>query len=175
MRFRHRQGRVFGLGRSKAHELARAGEFPCPVLRIGRSCRITRSHLFSALGIPAGEEDSRPPAGKPEPEGDLMAAGQLADLRMADREIPVTVVIRAVASHTWSRYWAGVVRYLVSLRHAARSAVRSTVPILCVLDPCWPMAVRHTIYLRKLPTRRRPPRSTRAPARSSAWSWPASS
>ena len=31
--------------------------------------------------------------------------------------------------------------------------MRSTVPILCVLDPCWPMAVRHAIYLRKTANR----------------------
>jgi len=34
---------------------------------------------------------------------------------------------------------------------------------------------QQTVYLRKLPPGPRPPRSTRAPTRSSAWWWPASS
>jgi hypothetical protein len=35
--------------------------------------------------------------------------------------------------------------------------------------------IRHAIYLRKLPTGPRSPRSTRAPTRSSASSWPGNS
>jgi hypothetical protein len=44
-------GRAFDIGRTKAHELARSGEFPCRVLRIGSSYRVTRADLFRALGI----------------------------------------------------------------------------------------------------------------------------
>jgi len=44
-----------------------------------------------------------------------------------------------------------------------------------VLDPCWRAATQQTIYLQKLLPGPRSPRSTRAPTRSSAWSWPASS
>lgn len=44
-------GRGFGIGRTKAHELARSGEFPCRVLRIGNQYRVTRSDLLNALGI----------------------------------------------------------------------------------------------------------------------------
>lgn len=43
-------GRAFGIGRTKAHELARAGEFPTPVLRLGNSYRVTRADLLRALG-----------------------------------------------------------------------------------------------------------------------------
>ena len=44
-------GRAFDIGRTKAHELARSGEFPCRVLRIGSSYRVTRADLFRSLGI----------------------------------------------------------------------------------------------------------------------------
>src|SRR5260370_18865603 len=44
-------GRAWGLGRTKSHELARAGEFPCPVLRLGHAYRVTRSDLLRSLGI----------------------------------------------------------------------------------------------------------------------------
>lgn len=49
-------GRAFGVGRTKSHQLARAGEFPVPVLRLGNSYRVTRADLLRALGeSPAGE------------------------------------------------------------------------------------------------------------------------
>jgi hypothetical protein len=44
-------GRAFGLGRTKAHELARAGEFPCRVLRVGVKYRVPRSEILRTLGI----------------------------------------------------------------------------------------------------------------------------
>lgn len=44
-------GRAFGLGRTKSHELARAGEFPCPVRRLGRRYRVTKADLFRELGL----------------------------------------------------------------------------------------------------------------------------
>jgi hypothetical protein len=48
-------GRAFGLGRTKAFNLAKAGEFPCRVLRVGIKYRVPRSAIFEALGIgPAG-------------------------------------------------------------------------------------------------------------------------
>lgn len=46
-------GRAFGLGRTKAFELAQGGEFPCRVLRVGRKYRVPRSAIFEALGIDA--------------------------------------------------------------------------------------------------------------------------
>jgi hypothetical protein len=44
-------GRAFGLGRTKSHELARAGEFPVPVLRLGRSYRVPTAKVLELLGI----------------------------------------------------------------------------------------------------------------------------
>lgn len=41
----------FGISRTTAHELVRAGQFPCKVLRLGKQYRVTRSELFSVLGI----------------------------------------------------------------------------------------------------------------------------
>jgi hypothetical protein len=48
-------GRAFGLGRTKSHELARAGDFPCRVLKVGERYKVPRWELFRALGI----EESR--------------------------------------------------------------------------------------------------------------------
>lgn len=44
-------GRCFGLGRTKAYELARSGEFPIPVLRLGSQWRLMRADIMAALGI----------------------------------------------------------------------------------------------------------------------------
>ena len=45
-------GRAFGLGRTKAYELARAGEFPCPVIRAGATWLVPTAGLLAALGLP---------------------------------------------------------------------------------------------------------------------------
>lgn len=42
-------GRALGLGRSKAHEMARAGEFPVPVLRLGTRWRVPTAELRRLL------------------------------------------------------------------------------------------------------------------------------
>lgn len=44
-------GRAWGLGRTKAHDLARRGEFPCRVMRIGHTYRVTKAELFRSLGL----------------------------------------------------------------------------------------------------------------------------
>jgi hypothetical protein len=44
-------GRAFGLGRTKAFELAKQGEFPCKVLTVGVRYRVPRSDLLAALGV----------------------------------------------------------------------------------------------------------------------------
>jgi excisionase family DNA binding protein len=49
-------GRALGIGRTKTHELARAGDLPVPVLRIGAAYRIRRADLLRYLGI----DDDRP-------------------------------------------------------------------------------------------------------------------
>jgi excisionase family DNA binding protein len=43
--------RALGLGRSTAYELARQGEFPCRVLRVGSSYRVPTADLMRVLGI----------------------------------------------------------------------------------------------------------------------------
>ncbi|WP_262015643.1 helix-turn-helix domain-containing protein [Micromonospora sp. Mcm103] len=43
--------RAFGMGRTKAYDLAKRGDFPCRVLKIGNSYRVTRADLLRALGI----------------------------------------------------------------------------------------------------------------------------
>jgi predicted DNA-binding transcriptional regulator AlpA len=52
-------GATLGLGRSASYELARRGEFPVPVLRIGRRYRVVTQHLLEFLGL-ATAVDSRP-------------------------------------------------------------------------------------------------------------------
>ncbi|EIV91331.1 AlpA family transcriptional regulator [Frankia sp. QA3] len=42
---------LFGIGRTFAYELARAGEFPCPVRRYGRLYRVRTADLLHALGL----------------------------------------------------------------------------------------------------------------------------
>jgi predicted DNA-binding transcriptional regulator AlpA len=44
-------GRCFRLGKSTAYELARSGQFPVPVLPLGRSFRVTRASILAYLGI----------------------------------------------------------------------------------------------------------------------------
>lgn len=52
--------RAFGLGRTKAHELARAGDFPCRVIRAGQRYKVPRSALLAALGYTDPASASRP-------------------------------------------------------------------------------------------------------------------
>lgn len=44
-------GRVLGMGRTTAYEAARRGEFPVPVLRVGRRYRVVTAHLRDLLGL----------------------------------------------------------------------------------------------------------------------------
>lgn len=43
--------RLLGIGRTKAYELARAGRFPCRILRLGTSYRVPTAELLRYLGI----------------------------------------------------------------------------------------------------------------------------
>ena len=54
-------GRAFGIGRTKAFELAKQDKFPCRVLRVGEKYRVPRSALFEALGIEPAAVASRDP------------------------------------------------------------------------------------------------------------------
>jgi hypothetical protein len=42
---------VLRIGRTKAYHLARAGEFPVPVLRTGRRYLVAVAHLLRVLGM----------------------------------------------------------------------------------------------------------------------------
>jgi predicted DNA-binding transcriptional regulator AlpA len=44
-------GRLLGLGRADAYELARRGEFPAPVLRLGRQLGVPTAPLLQAPGL----------------------------------------------------------------------------------------------------------------------------
>lgn len=54
--------RALGLGRSTGYELARRGEFPCRVLRVGGSYRVPTADLLRVLGLDPGEPCPLPPA-----------------------------------------------------------------------------------------------------------------
>jgi excisionase family DNA binding protein len=43
--------RALGLGRSTGYELARRGEFPCRVLRVGSTYRVPTADLLRVLGV----------------------------------------------------------------------------------------------------------------------------
>ena len=44
-------GRLLGIGRTTAYQLARHGQFPVPVLRIGGGYRVPTAPLLALLGI----------------------------------------------------------------------------------------------------------------------------
>ncbi len=44
-------GAVLGIGRSKSYELAKSGEFPVRVLRIGRRYLVPTASILALLGI----------------------------------------------------------------------------------------------------------------------------
>jgi hypothetical protein len=60
-------GRAFGLGRTRAYELARIGQFPCRVIPVGRKFRVPRSALLEALGIEDSAAGPQPAALCPSP------------------------------------------------------------------------------------------------------------
>jgi len=45
--------RALGPSRTYAYELAKRGEFPCKVTKIGTSYRVPAAHLLSLLGLEA--------------------------------------------------------------------------------------------------------------------------
>lgn len=64
--------RVLDLGRTKAYELARRGEFPCAVLRLGTRYRVVTADLFRLLGISDGYGST---GGSGDPSGGAAQAG----------------------------------------------------------------------------------------------------
>ncbi len=59
-------GQALGLGRTKAYELARAGQFPCPVIRAGKTWLVPTAGLLALLGLPV-PGTSRPDGDQGEP------------------------------------------------------------------------------------------------------------
>lgn len=55
-------GRAFGLGRTKAFDLAKRGEFPCRVIKVGPKYRVPRSGILEALNIQDKATEPRPGA-----------------------------------------------------------------------------------------------------------------
>ncbi|MBA0053361.1 hypothetical protein E0L36_21525 [Streptomyces sp. AJS327] len=45
--------RALGLGRSKGYELAKRGQYPCKVLRLGNAYRVVTAGLLNLLGLAA--------------------------------------------------------------------------------------------------------------------------
>lgn len=43
--------RAHGIGRTLGYDLAKRGEFPCRVLKIGNRYRVTRADLLRSLGV----------------------------------------------------------------------------------------------------------------------------
>jgi hypothetical protein len=52
-------GRAFGVGRWKAHQLAKNGEFPCKVFLAGARYSVPRNAILEALGIDPAEATGR--------------------------------------------------------------------------------------------------------------------
>lgn len=48
-------GRAFGMGRTKAHELVRKGQFPCRLVRCGGGYVVPKPELLRVLGYPVPE------------------------------------------------------------------------------------------------------------------------
>lgn len=49
-------GRAFGVGRTTAYELARRGQFPCRIIRVGRAYRVVTADLLRVLGLSSAPE-----------------------------------------------------------------------------------------------------------------------
>lgn len=54
-------GRALGLGRTKAYQLARNGEFPCPVIRAGKTYLVPTAGLLTLLGVPLSDAQADRP------------------------------------------------------------------------------------------------------------------
>jgi hypothetical protein len=57
--------RALGLGRSNGYAMARSGEYPLPLLRLGRKYRCKRSDLLSLLNITDPEAPTRAEPARP--------------------------------------------------------------------------------------------------------------
>ena len=53
-------GRLLGIGRTTAYQLARHGQFPAPVLRIGGGYRVPTAPLLTLLGLDSPADAASP-------------------------------------------------------------------------------------------------------------------
>jgi len=65
--------RALLLGRTKGFDLAKRGEYPVRIMRVGRTYRVTRADLLRALGIDpncdgTGSSHPAPPENSPIPQ-----------------------------------------------------------------------------------------------------------
>ncbi|MFE1841682.1 DNA-binding protein [Streptomyces sviceus] len=51
-------GKAFGMGSTKAYQLAKSGRFPCKVVRSGGSYRVVTADMLRVLCVPEGTEDA---------------------------------------------------------------------------------------------------------------------
>lgn len=61
-------GQVLGIGRTLAHQLARAGEFPVPVVRVGHKYVVPVAPLLTLLRVPDEPDAEVALASAPVPE-----------------------------------------------------------------------------------------------------------
>lgn len=54
--------RALNIGRTKAHELVRAGQFPVPVLRLSASYRVRTADLWELLRVAPADSGGSPAA-----------------------------------------------------------------------------------------------------------------
>lgn len=47
-------GAVLGLGRTKTYQLAKAGDFPCRIIRVGKAYLVPTAALLALLGLDGG-------------------------------------------------------------------------------------------------------------------------
>lgn len=44
-------GKALGLGRTRSYQLAQAGEFPCRLIRVGKTYQVPTADLLTLLGV----------------------------------------------------------------------------------------------------------------------------
>jgi hypothetical protein len=69
-------GRLLGLGRSAAYDLVLAGQWPTPVLRLGRRYRVPTAPLLALLGLDLSHTDGIVPPSPTAPDCDLTKASR---------------------------------------------------------------------------------------------------
>jgi integrase len=134
-------GKAFGIGRTKSYELARAGEFPCRVIRVGRTYCVPTADLLAQLGVcppsaspPQAAATAGPDPGDPPGESAGRAshpglpsrqhgghAAQHAAAAVADPDAGG----RGPAAAEWLEGWLARARLRDSTRRSYRGHVRN--------------------------------------------------